>query len=265
MPRLRAKRTLFRLRIRWLYTVRPRLAAIGWLGPHLPWTLWCWLCAADAGAVVREIARRTDRPLRFVQIGSSDGVANDPLHETVRAHHWTGVLVEPLPHIFEQLVANYAGTTGVQFANLAIGADEGAITMYTVRPQAGDPYWVEQIASLDREVVRRHAYALPDLDSRIKPVEVQCMPLGAFVDRYQLDAIDLMHTDAEGYDYEIVSQIPLSASWAPRYLVFEAKHLARDRFLSLKARLGRAGYRFVWLGPDWFAYRDTPGRPVRYR
>lgn len=255
----RIRRARFRLRIWWQYRARARIGRIRWLAERLPWTVWCRLCAVDAERVVGEIGRRSRRPLRFVQIGSNNGRVNDPLNATVRARGWTGLLVEPLPRLFEELMANYADVPGLQFENVAVGEAEGEATIYTVSPRPGDPEWVDQIASLDRDVVLGHAYALPDLDDRIVPVTVACVPISTLVGRHDLSEIDLLHMDAEGYDYEIIRRIPLDARWAPRYLIFESKHMGNALYRETAARLRRAGYRVIDLWPDALAYRTAPG------
>jgi FkbM family methyltransferase len=252
------QRALFRARMRWRYHGARRLAQAEWLAQRMPWPVWCRVCASDAETAVAEIARRSGRPLRFVQIGSNDGKANDPLSASVRSHRWTGVLVEPIPRLFERLKENYAGTPGLEFANLAISSEPGTITMFTVGTRPGDPDWAEQLASLDRSVVMKHAYALPDLEGRIVPVEVASVRLPDLIASHGLETVDLLHVDAEGLDYEIISQVDLNASWAPRYLIFETKHMGLDRFRETKARLKRAGYGFVDLWPDALAYRSAP-------
>jgi hypothetical protein len=110
----------------------------------------------------------------------------------------------------------------------------------------------------------RHAYALPDLDHRIIPVDVDAVPLRTLVVRYGLDSIDLMLTDAEGFDDEIVRQIDLKASWAPRFLIFEVKHSTIEGFRKTRGRLEEAGYTVVTLFPDALAYREAPERLSRH-
>lgn len=256
----RARKILFRARLVWQFKARPRIARMTWFVDKLPWTLWLWLCPPDADAIVRELGRRWPGPLRFVQIGSNDGVTNDPLNETVRARGWSGVLVEPLPRMFERLVANYQGVPGLTFANVAIAPEEGTLTLYTVERRPGEPEWADQIASFDREVTMRHTYALKDLENRIVPVDVECLTIGSLVARYGLTTIDLLHIDAEGLDYELVSALPMNEPWTPRFLIFEAKHMTVENYDSLRARLKRGGYHFFDVHPDVFAYRTVPGR-----
>lgn len=247
----------FRTRLWVQFRLQPRLATSRLL-QRLPWPAWCAVCAGDAGAVVREIARRAGRPLTFLQVGANDGVANDPLHETVRAAGWTGVAVEPVPSIHERLVANYRDVPGVRAANVAIGDADGTATIYEVLGRPGDPDWVGQIASLDRDVVLTHRYALPDLDERVVATQVEAVRLPSLVTRYGLDTVDVMHVDAEGYDAEVVEQIDTGAPWAPRFLVYEKKHIGADRYRAMRSRLEDAGYRIVDLWPDELAYRGDP-------
>lgn len=231
---------------------------MAWLQRHLPWGLWCRLCAWNAQEVVAEIARRSDRPLTFVQIGSCDGKTNDPLHAVVRSARWSGVLVEPMPWLFEQLVANYEGVSGLRFFQVAIGSDEGHMTMYSVDPRPGDPHWVAQLTSFDRDVVMSHAYALPDLENRVFAVEVESKTVQSLIDEAGLATVDLLHIDAEGFDDRIVRGLPLTAAWAPQFIIFEKKHLSRTRHDDLTRHLKAAGYTVVNLSPDELAYRAPP-------
>lgn len=251
---LQAQTLYFKLSVRAVQR-RRHLCPFGPRLRPLPWGLWCRLCAPDAAAVFAELGARSPRALSFLQIGSNDGVSNDPLHETIRAHQWTGVLVEPVSHLYRQLVANYAGVPGLAFEQLAIGDPDGSTTLFVVEPRPGDPEWVSQIGSFDRDVVLLHRYAMPDIEARIRPTEVATSSLPALVAHHRLDTLDVLHVDAEGFDLFILDQIDLHASWAPRFIVFEAKHAEPDRYRHVLARFRAAGYRRVSLWPDELFYR----------
>ena len=224
---------------------------------RLPWPLWRWLCGVNASAIVTALADRAHVGF-FVQIGSNDGVQYDPLHANVKERGWSGVLVEPLPAIYERLVANYAGVAGLSFANVAVGDEDTRTTIFTVDTRPDDPAWAGLISSLDRDVVLRHANVLPDLDDRVRPVEIETVRLATLLDRYNVQRIDLLHIDAEGTDDRILEQIEPTATWAPSYIIFENKHLTGERYRNACARLRRDGYRVVNLWPDAFAYRIPP-------
>lgn len=64
-------------------------------------------------------------PFSFVQIGANDGVRWDPLHDLILKHHLVGLLVEPLPDMFEQLKKNYVSESQLSFENVAIATENG--------------------------------------------------------------------------------------------------------------------------------------------
>ena len=239
--------------------LRRRMVRSGWMDAHLPWPLWCALAGADAIAVAWVLARRAGRPLRFVQIGSNDGVVHDPIHVVVRTYGWTGVLVEPIPELFEKLKANYADVPGLAFENAAVGDRDGCSRLYGVRARAGDPYWVDQLSSFDRSTVLSHAAVLEDLESRIVEIPVETLTLPSLVRRHDLTSVDLLHVDVEGFDFEVLRQIDFAAEWAPRFVIFERQHLDRATDARARRMLRHAGYRCVDIWPDMLAYRCSPG------
>ena len=245
------KRSLLAATRRWI--VRSN-----WLNTRLPWPLWCFLGAADALAVSWVIARRARRPLTFVQIGANDGVMYDPLHAVVRAAGWSGVLVEPVPALYEQLVSNYAEVPNLEFENAAIGTSDGTVTLYSVEPRSGDPYWVGLLPSLDRDTIISHGALVPGIEERIEESQVPSLTLPTLVARHNLSTIDLLNVDTEGFDYEILKQIDFASTWAPAYIVYECRHFDRTTDRAARRMLRTAGYRLADIWPDVLAYRVAP-------
>ena len=241
-----------------MHPVRRTVARVDWLNRRLPWRAWCALGAADALTVAWVLATRSARPLKFVQIGANDGVIHDPIHQVVEACGWSGVLVEPLPVFYEKLVANYAGVPNLEFENAAVGTTDGTATIFSVDPRPGDPYWVELLSSFNREVIISQGQVLPDVEHRLIEVEVRTTTLASLVARHGLTAIDLLHVDAEGYDFEILKQVDFGASWAPSFIIFEREHFDREMYRQAMHMLRTAGYRCVDVWPDTLAYRRAP-------
>ena len=162
-----------------------------------------------------------------------------------------------MPWLFEQLVANYEGVPGLRFFQVAISSGEGPMTMYSVDPGPKTPM------GLATDLVRpRRGHEplvrLPELESRIFTVEVESRTVASLITEAGLTKVDLLHIDAEGFDDQIIRDLPLTAPWAPQFLIFEKKHLSRTRYSDLRKLLRQAGYRVVNLSPDELAYRDLP-------
>ena len=225
---------------------------------RVPWPLWCAVAAADSLTVAWVIARRAGRPLTFVQVGSNDGVIHDPIHQVVRACRWTGVLVEPVPAMYERLVANYEGVPGLAFENAAVGTVDGMSTLYSIDPRPGDPYWVEQTASFDRATLESHGDRVVGVKDRIVETPVPSLTLPTLVTRNGLTTVDLLHVDVEGYDFEVLKQIDFTASWAPTFIIYEREHFDRVTDEAARKMLRNAGYRLADIWPDQFAYRTAP-------
>ena len=249
---------LLRVKHRALHAARRRVARSERLNLRLPWPLWCAVGAADSLTVAWVIALRAGRPLTFVQIGSNDGVIHDPIHQVVRACGWSGVLVEPLPPLFERLVANYDGVPGLAFENAAVGTVDGTSTLYGVDPRPGDPYWIDQVASFDRATLEGHGDRIAGVRERIVEFPVASLTLPTLIARNQLNSVDLMHIDVEGYDFEVLKQIDFSASWAPTFIIYEREHFDPETDRAARHLLRGAGYHLVDIWPDQFAYRAAP-------
>ena len=90
-------------------------------------------------------------PFYFVQVGANDGVLDDPLRELIYQHHFPGLLIEPLPDLFERLKTNYAGEHQLVYENVAILDREGPVEIHRIRSDADVPGHWHGIASFHRK------------------------------------------------------------------------------------------------------------------
>lgn len=229
----------------------PRVVArLGALVPD-----WFWAAGDDGLRAFRAWAKRQPTAF-FVQIGSNDGSTNDPLHRLIVKHGWPGVLVEPLPRLFDLLQRNYRRATGLRFVNAAVGTSDGEATFYFVdgsRP--GDPYWLPQIGSLERSHLLRHAAAVPDLEGRLATATVPVMTYTSLLTKADVGNLDLLHVDAEGVDFAILDQVDFAAPSAPRAVLYEHWHMTDEQRSQLRTRLAAGGYEVTVGRMDTFARR----------
>jgi FkbM family methyltransferase len=197
------------------------------------------------------------RGVFFLQIGSSDGVQNDPIRELIlRNESWSGIFVEPLKGPFEELKRNYGGSARFVFENAAVGMAEGTAKFFyfpkdKVATLQNIPGWYEQVGSLDREYLLKRD---PGLEPHIVSVEVECLRIDRLLERNRAPRVDLLHIDAEGHDYKILSQWDF-AGHKPSVILYEHEHLSEAERRSARDLLARHGYRISRHYTDTLAVR----------
>lgn len=182
----------------------------------------------------------------FVQIGAFDGVTADPIYHLVRRYGWRGVLVEPQAEAFKLLQENYADQAGLQFFSVAIGPEDGEISLFT---RANG---MVQAASLAKHLMKKPGHHSKLLEER----RVPCWTFERLLqEAHAPREIDLLQIDAEGYDYEIIRSIDFD-SVKPAIIHYEHMVLSQaDRNACLEL-LASHGYRFLLQDNDTLAYYD---------
>lgn len=191
-------------------------------------------------------------PFFFVQIGANDGMLDDPLRTLILDHKLTGLLVEPLPDMFELLQRNYAGSEGLIFENVAIASEAGLAPLYRVARDSGVPassYW-HGLASFSK----RHLLKEGVPEASIERVDVRAVTLQSLLVKHRVQAVDLLQVDAEGYDYEVVRSA-VEGGCLPRIINYEHCHLVPSVRAACWRLLDEHGYRFIEVGKDTLAMR----------
>ncbi len=200
----------------------------------------------------------------FVQIGACDGVLHDPLRAFIVRYNWRGILVEPLPDLFEKLKANYSGKDGLIFENVAIAESEETKSLIRVNPDvlAEFPEWAAGCATFVEN--SRNIASCPDLKNHLITQDVQTLPLGALLEKHNVQHIDVLQIDTEGYDYKVLSQLDFTRH-KPSIINMEYVHLNDEEKMTTCALLNEHGYVFSTHHLDLLAaqksFLDTlPGK-----
>lgn len=201
----------------------------------------------------------------FVQLGSNDGAKHDPLRAAFLRSRWSGVMVEPVPFVFERLRANYGGNPRVRLENVAVATRSGFMPFHYLAQADAEhdlPDWYDELGSFRRDVILKHVDRVPDLERRIVTMDVPCVTLLELCRRNGIAAVDLLHTDLEGYDYEVIRSIDF-AQLRPTLLVYEHWHLSGEDRARCRDGLRSAGYAcFEERADTWCA--DTRVRDARH-
>lgn len=198
--------------------------------------------------------------LYFVQIGANDGKSSDPIHQFVtRNHHKVkGIVVEPLGDFFEQLKNSYAKYPNVTPVNAAIHRSEKEMTLYRADPtRLKDlPKWAGGIASFNKN--HHELSGIPP--EAIVPEKVRCMTFEKLLTDHQVEEIDLLQIDTEGYDSEIIRNIDFQAV-KPKIIRFEhglsEGIMSRETFLDIIDLLHANDYELAIEYHDATAYQPA--------
>jgi FkbM family methyltransferase len=187
----------------------------------------------------------------FVQIGSNDGIKNDPLHGYIRKNGWKGILVEPDKLNFTKLRNNYSQVNGLLFENVGIGPERGEMLFYKIKDITEiEPGWYDQVGSFDKETFIKNIEHGKGLDKRIV---AESLPVITFYDLLQKNIfpkVDLLHLDTEGFDYQILRSIDFSVHNC-RIVIFEGQWMTPSELKEIIRYLRKFKYRIYRCGIDY--------------
>jgi FkbM family methyltransferase len=179
-----------------------------------------------------------------------DGVKHDELYDYVMANeNWTGVLVEPLPDMFEKLITNYTFKDGLKFENSAISDDGGPTEMWRVPPDkmSEAPEWADGCSTL---VPQNY---IADVVPHLVPQTVSTITINQLYEKYG-NTFDFVQVDTEGYDYNVFIQLLQNGLRSDLYKI-EIAHITYNKTVWMRWVLENHGYKTFIDNYDLIAYR----------
>jgi FkbM family methyltransferase len=164
----------------------------------------------------------------FIQVGSNNGKSNDPLFKFIKLYKCTGVLIEPVKHIYDELLINYEGMEDIYFENIAISGDNLNKIFYEIK-ECNDlnlPNWYNQLSSFNLSTILSHKNKIPNIENLIIEKEIQTNSVETIIEKYRFKDLDILQIDTEGYDFEIIKTIDFNKIY-PSVLIYEHKHLTK--------------------------------------
>jgi hypothetical protein len=99
-----------------------------------------------------------------------------------------------------------------------------------------------------------HKKDIPDIEDRIVERTVHALTFASLATKHGLDDLDLLLTDTEGYDWEILKTVDLDR-FTPRLAIYEHYHLSREDRAACLDHFRSAGYSILEEGFDTFCLR----------
>ena len=197
------------------------------------------------GQVVFAFARAYPRAF-VVQVGAHDGTVVDPLRAELVRRPWRGVLVEPVPYVFARLRANYGRNARLILENAAIADHDGTVEIHHLPETGQGSVWggYDALGSLRKDVVLKHTDLIPDIGRRLVSSTVPSLTFASLCAKHGVEHIDIVQTDTEGYDFEVLKLIDLD-HWRPGLIMYEHVHLGEADREAARSMLATHGYELI--------------------
>ncbi|HET7512520.1 MAG TPA: FkbM family methyltransferase [Chthoniobacterales bacterium] len=179
----------------------------------------------------------------FLQIGANDGFTGDPLYPLIANSEtrWQGVLVEPVAHLFAELSRLHASRPNLRLERAAITERDGTTVIHRLTSTPADSLWLDQIPSLDRDLLKKGATQFEQSARAIIEEEVPSLTVATLLQRHAISRLDLLVIDAEGWDWRILRQFDLKRV-QPKLVLYEHQHLSASERAEAHQFLSEVGY-----------------------
>jgi len=183
-----------------------------------------------------------------IQIGAMDGINFDDTRGFLDMYRWDSLLVEPVPHIFEELKRNFKDRNNYIFEQSAVTDYDGIVKMLTLSPgviENNDLHpgykGMSAVYPLKNGFGSDYQRDIDVRDNLATDIEVPCLTFKSLLKKHNIKSFDVLICDAEGYDWNIFKQIDLK-KYKPKFIRLEYINLTDEEKEFTKNKLETAGY-----------------------
>ncbi|HET8859512.1 FkbM family methyltransferase [Marivirga sp.] len=218
------------------------------------------------GYFYNQISKKLDQ-IFVIQVGANDGINHDPIHKFVKRDKWKGLLIEPQPDVFRyQLFPLYQRDEGVFMENIAISDKISLMDMYKIsftreRWATGlttfhKPTLQDKVERGDVDLIaKRKGIKVPaDKKDYIDQVKVESKTFEFLRAKYQIQEVDVLQIDVEGFDFEVIKLYDLTQN-KPKVIVFESRHLGDEEYSNAEQYFSENGFEIKRVKGDSVAVR----------
>ncbi len=193
----------------------------------------------------------------FIEIGASDNIETDHIGKSIFKFNWRGIIVEPVPYLFEKLTRNYGTINRLIFENVAIAEENCERDFYYVSGQnSGISNSIKGIGSFSIDHI--HKFNFPRKEKDIVSQKIKCLTFEELIRKHEVKKLDLLQIDTEGYDYKILKTINFERI-KPKILHYEFCHLNKEEQLKSVDLLQSKGYIIIRKKANILAFLKPGG------
>jgi FkbM family methyltransferase len=181
----------------------------------------------------------------FIEAGANDGFAQSNTYYFEKLRGWSGILVEPIPELYEKCV-NERGRSIVFNCALVPSDYEGQSVTMLYSNLMSLVKGAQKSEVMDIEHVRRGMEIQKEVKDTYE-ITVPARTLSSILDEVGVQEIDLLSLDVEGYELSVLRGLDLDR-YRPKYMLVETNF--RDE---IEEHLSAQGYEAI----DTFSHHDV--------
>ena len=147
----------------------------------------------------------------FVEVGANDGKTGSFTYN-LAAIGWTGINIEPIPHLFNECVENHKSHKNVTNLNCGIGEKNEEVEIY----DAGT------LSTIDEETYSTYKTmdGFKNMCKENKKYRIQIKKLDNILVENNINKINLLVIDVEGYEEKVLSGFDIE-KYKPEIIIIE--------------------------------------------
>ena len=208
----------------------------------------------NTGYILNNIFKNNDIK-NLLQVGANDGRRFDDISKyIIDNQNLKAILVEPVKKYFNELKENYKNIKNVKFENAAISKDNEIKYLFCVNDKYLSRYdeHIKGINSYKIDHLLKHGVQKTHIDK----VEVNTISFKSLFEKHQMNEIDILYIDTEGYDGFLVMDFLKKIDSRP-IIIFEYYHIESEIFEKLVNELILEKYKFFGVNENIVCFRDN--------
>ena len=189
----------------------------------------------------------------LIQIGANDGLRFDPLNKYLKKYETKTIFIEPIKKYFDELKINYLNRNNSIFENSAISYDNKNLEIFRVKDDFLKLYdeHIAGISSFNKKHLINHNVKEKHIMKQI----VNSITLKNLMKKYNLNEIDLIFIDVEGYEGEIIIDFFKTINLRP-IMIFEFIHIENSIFKKVIESINQNKYLYIEMDENLICFPE---------
>lgn len=168
----------------------------------------------------------------YIEVGANNGYQYSNTYYFSKLRQWTGILIEPIPEIYEECVRERPESLVLNYALVSDNYPHSTVTMkYANMMSLASGLTPKNQQEEDDYIIQGMVWETKHHSSY--QVEVSCRTLTSILDEYKITKIDLLSLDVEFAELTVLQGLNLN-KYRPRFILIETEQKDKiDEYLSL--------------------------------